>query len=117
MDQVQDFEYHRATAERGVFVQYDSFGREHYHEDWGLDFSFGHDAWRARFLAKMIAEGHGHQMLVSQDVCIKTDLRTYGGNGYGHFLSNMVPTLKSLQVPEAAIEAILIGNPARALSF
>lgn len=117
MDQVQDFEYHRATAERGVFVQYDSFGREHYHEDWGLDFSFGHDAWRARFLAKMIAEGHGRQMLVSQDVCIKTDLRTYGGNGYAHFLNNMVPTLRSLHVPESAINAVLVDNPARALAF
>jgi phosphotriesterase-related protein len=117
MDQVQDLEYHLATAARGVFVEYDSFGREHYTDEWGYDFDWGHDSWRVRFLARMIEEGHGSQMLVSQDVCLKMDLRTYGGNGYAHFLNNMVPTLRAIDVPAEAIEMILVDNPARALAY
>jgi phosphotriesterase-related protein len=117
MDQVQDIDYHLATAARGVFVEYDSFGREHYCDDWGYDFDWGHDSWRVRFLARMIAEGHSRQMLVSQDVCLKTDLRAYGGNGYAHFLNNMVPTLKALGVPAETIGMILVDNPARAVAL
>lgn len=117
MDQVQDIEYHLATAARGVYVEYDSFGREHYTDEWGHDFDWGHDSWRVRFVARLIAEGYGERLLVAQDVCLKTDLRSFGGNGYGHFLTNMVPTLRSLGVSSAAIDTILIDNPARVLAF
>jgi phosphotriesterase-related protein len=115
MDQVQDIKYHLDVAARGVYVQYDSFGREHYAEEWGHDFDFGHDSWRVRFLSRLVAEGHEAQMLVSQDVCIKTDLRTYGGNGYAHFLNNMVPTLRALGMPTETVERVLVANPANAL--
>ena len=115
MDQVQDLDYHLAAAARGVFVEYDSFGREHYSEEWGYDFDWGHDSWRVRFAARLIEAGHGGQLLFSHDVCLKIDLRTYGGNGYGHVLGNVVPTLRSLGVPQGAIGEILVGNPARAL--
>lgn len=117
MDQVHDVEYHLATAARGVYLEYDSFGREHYSDEWGYDFDWGHDSWRVRFAARLIAEGYGDRLVVAQDVCLKTDLRTYGGNGYGHFLMHMVPTLRSLGVTAEAIETILIENPARVLAM
>ena len=116
MDQVHDLDYHLAAAERGVYIEYDSLGREHYTDEWGYGFHWGHDSWRVEFARELIERGHGHQLLFSQDVCLKTDLRNYGGPGYGHVLNNIVPTLRSLEVEQADIDRILIENPARALS-
>ncbi len=115
MDQVHDLDYHLAAADRGVYVEYDSLGREHYTDEWGYGFHWGHDSWRVEFAKELIERGHGDQLLFSQDVCMKTDLRAYGGPGYGHVLNNIVPTLLELGVGRADIDRILIDNPARAL--
>jgi phosphotriesterase-related protein len=116
MDQVQDLDYHRAVAERGVYVEYDSLGREHYTEEWGYDFCWGHDSWRIQFAKDLVSRGHGEQLLFSQDVCLKTDLRKYGGVGYAHALDHVVPSLRAIGVAESAIRKILVDNPARALA-
>jgi len=117
MDQVADYEYHRAVAETGVFVEYDSLGRDHYAQEWGYAFDWGHDSWRTRFLARLVTEGYSQQLLLSQDVCLKTDLSAYGGPGYGHILQNIVPALRELGLDADDIERILITNPARALAI
>jgi phosphotriesterase-related protein len=117
MDQVQDVDFHLAVAQRGVFVEYDSLGREHYGEEWGFDFAWGHDSWRVRFVQRLVEEGHGGQVLLSHDVALKTDLRKYGGNGYAHVLDNIVPTLWSLGLSRETVESILVDNPRRAFSY
>jgi phosphotriesterase-related protein len=114
MDQVGDFDYHLAVVESGAFIEYDSLGREHYSHEWGDGFDWGHDSWRMRFAARLIAEGYGNQLLFSQDVCLKTDLVHFGGPGYGHVLRNVVPGLTALGVERRDIDTILIDNPERA---
>ena len=116
LDQVEHVDYHLAIAARGVFVEYDSLGRDHYWQERGLDYYFGHDSWRVRFAKRLIDEGHGGQLLFSQDVCMKTDLHKFGGPGYSHVLDNIVPTLRALGVTDAAIQKIQVENPARAFS-
>lgn len=116
VDQVHDLDYHKALADRGVYVQYDSFGRDHYAEEWGADFDWGHDSWRVRYLTALVERGHQERILMSQDVCMKTDLREFGGNGYAHILTNIVPTLHSLGLSKNTIDELLVTNPARVLS-
>jgi phosphotriesterase-related protein len=116
MDQVNDLDYHLEAAARGVFIEYDSLGRDHYTDDWGYDFDWGHDSWRVRFAQRLIEAGHGEQLLFSQDVCLKTDLRTYGGVGYSHVLNTICPTLRALGVSQDSIDQILLRNPIRALA-
>jgi phosphotriesterase-related protein len=117
MDQVNDLDFHRSVADRGVYVEYDSLGREHYSQEWGYMFNWGHDAWRVHFAHALIQEGHGNQLLFSQDVCLKTDLVKYGGPGYGHVFKNIVPMLRELGASNEAIDRILVENPARAFAF
>lgn len=117
LDQVEDVDYHLAIAARGVFLEYDSLGRDHYWEERGHDYYFGHDSWRVRFAKRLIEEGHGDQLLFSQDVCMKTDLRKFGGPGYSHVLNNIAPMLRALGVADAAIHKILVENPGRAISY
>jgi phosphotriesterase-related protein len=113
-DQVNDLDYHLALAARGVYVEFDALGREHYQQEWGYDFDWGHDSWRVRFAKRLIEAGHGDQLLFSHDVCLKTDLRKYGGPGYAHIFENIVPMLRAIGVGQSAIDRILVDNPQRA---
>ena len=117
LDQVHDLDYSMAVAETGAYVQFDAWGREYYREEWGYGIVMGQDIWRADFVRELVAAGHGDQMLFAQDVCFKSDLRTYGGYGYGHILKSVVPLLEAKGVSPEAIRTILIDNPARALAL
>ena len=46
----------------------------------------------------------------------KMDLRSYGGNGYSHILTWVVPMLKREGVGRDAINKMLVENPKRILS-
>ena len=102
IDQVQDLEYSMAAARRGVFVEYDAWGREYYREEWGWNFVMGQDAWRVRYVKELVEAGFGDQLLFAQDVCFKTDLRAYGGWGYAHILNHIVPMLLDIGVPRGS---------------
>jgi phosphotriesterase-related protein len=117
LDQVNDLDLHRAVADRGVFVEYDAIGRDYYAQEFGFAHDWGHDSWRARFVKQLVDEGHGGQLLFSQDVCMKIDLRKYGGPGYAHVLDNFVPMVMELGVPSEAVHDILVTNPARAFGI
>ena len=56
--------------------------------------------------------GFGHALLLSQDVFLKMMLTRYGGFGYAYVLRHFVPRLRRHGVPEAAIRAMLVDNPA-----
>jgi phosphotriesterase-related protein len=117
LDQVQDFDYTMSVAERGAYVQYDAWGREYYREEWGYGIVMGQDVWRADYTKRLVDAGFGDRLLFAQDVCFKSDLRTYGGYGYGHILANIVPMLEAKGVSADAIHTILVDNPARALAL
>jgi phosphotriesterase-related protein len=117
LDQVQDFDYSMSVAERGAYVQYDAWGREYYREEWGYGIVMGQDIWRADYTKRLIDAGFGERLLFAQDVCFKSDLRTYGGYGYGHILRSIVPMLEAKGVSREAISTILVDNPARVLSL
>jgi phosphotriesterase-related protein len=117
LDQVQDFDYTMSVAERGAWVQYDAWGREYYREEWGYGIVMGQDTWRADYTKRLVDAGFGDRLLFAQDVCFKSDLRTYGGYGYGHILKNIVPMLEAKGVSADAIHTILVDNPARALAL
>jgi phosphotriesterase-related protein len=115
LDHVRDLNYHRRLADRGAVLQYDGFGREYYVEPDGAHWE--DDDWRVRSLAKLIALGYRRQLLVSQDVCFKMDLRTYGGYGYDHVLVDVVPALLRSGVEAADVDDVLIQNPRRVLGI
>jgi phosphotriesterase-related protein len=113
LDHVPDADYHRRVADSGAWVEYDNFGREYYWDPAGV--YWNNDHWRVRMLAELVRAGHVHQLLVSQDVALKMDLRAYGGYGYDHILVDIVPALRREGVTQAEIETILVDNPRRAL--
>ncbi|WP_264754505.1 hypothetical protein [Klebsiella pneumoniae] len=53
------------------------------------------------------------QILLSQDVFLKTMLTRYGGHGYGYILKHFVPRLRRHGVSGEQLETLMIGNPQR----
>ena len=41
----------------------------------------------------LLARGHGERVVVSHDICYHTRLTRFGGHGYRHIFSNVVPLM------------------------
>lgn len=86
----------------------------------GQSESGGPDAWtsdtaREPILLAMLEHGYGSQVMLSHDVCMKFQLRAYGGFGYAHLLASVTPRLASSGVSQTEIDELLIDNPRRLL--
>jgi phosphotriesterase-related protein len=113
LDHVPSIEYHLRLAARGPYIQYDNFGREYYWD--AEDVYWNNDHWRTNAVAELVRRGLASQLLISQDVCFKMDLRAFGGYGYDHILVDIVPLLERLGVGDSDLETILVENPRRVL--
>jgi phosphotriesterase-related protein len=114
LDEQPDTGYHRAILERGVYVEYDTFGSESYFDGDGS--AEPSDRERVDCLVELLDAGFGDRLLVSQDVCTKVQLLRFGGFGYGHILRSIVPRLRRRGVDDATVRKLLVENPARVLA-
>lgn len=103
-------------ADTGCVIEYDFFGIETSYY-WFNDTDLPTDYMRLAYMRALVDRGYLHQIVVSQDICTKTRLGTYGGHGYGHMFRNVVPLMRRKGFTEKECDAILIGNPRRLLTF
>ena len=112
MDELLDFDYHRQLAQRGAWLSFDTFGSElplwNHREPT--------DEERIEHLGRMIDAGFAEQILISQDICSKMQLRRYGGKGYANVLTSIVPQLERPRIPARTIRQMLVDNPRRYVS-
>lgn len=104
----------------GVFVEFDNFGKEMATDLWDVKPGSGRfvtDWERVHLLKKMLDRGYEKQILVSCDVCLKSLLHAYGGWGYDHVLTHIVPMLREVGTKQEQIDLMLIDNPARWLDY
>ncbi|WP_033291734.1 phosphotriesterase family protein [Amycolatopsis jejuensis] len=103
---VHDVSYHRELAEAGCFVQFDTVR--------GLsDFDDGNTA---DYVLRLAEDGFLNQVLLSQDVCLRSHLTAYGGNGYGFLFTHFLPRLRDRGLTEDDLRTLTVENPARALA-
>ena len=103
-------------AESGCYLEWDLFGNEgSYYPLAELDMPS--DAQRLDFIMGMVAAGYSDKIVIGPDICTNHRLVRYGGHGYGHILENIVPTMRRKGFSEEAVDAILVGNPAKILAF
>jgi phosphotriesterase-related protein len=115
MDERLDVNYHRAVALTGAFLAFDTFGSELYFSG---RFSHPKDSSRMECLAALIDAGYASQVLLAQDVAVKAHLTRFGGNGFGHLLTRVVPRLRrDYGVSSVNIEKMLIMNPREVLAI
>lgn len=111
---VDDPSYEESLLARGVTLGYDMFGFDH------ALFRVGRypptDFDVAAEVARLVRIGYSSQLILSQDVCVKTRLVTFGGWGYKHIPQHIVPLLREFGVDEEHLSQMLEGNPRRLLT-
>ena len=59
----------------------------------------------------MVDRGYAGQLLLSQDVFVKSLLRRHGGPGYAHILQYFAPRLRRHGLDEAQVLSLMTDNP------
>ena len=75
------------------------------------------DAMKLDTIHKLILDGYGTKIVISQDVDTRDRLEKYGGHGYSFILRNIVPAMRNGDFTEQNIEDILVNNPRDILTF
>ncbi len=114
-DSKTNTDYIRKIVKSGAYAELDHIGKEFYHRD--FDFLMDRDYDRVCAIKELIDDGYVKKLLISQDNCIKTDLITYGGNGYTHILKNIIPMMKNKGFSQQNIDDLLVNNPAEILDI
>lgn len=107
LDLVPDTAYHVELARQGVFLGFDTIGKQEYLPD----------AKRAELIQRLIQEGFEDHIVLACDIALRSQLRTCGGYGYAYLLDSFVPRLEELGIDPATIHKLLVENPRRLLAF
>jgi len=107
----------QSLLDRGATVEWDFFGIEQSHY-WMSDLTeLPSDLGRLRLIHQFSDMGYGAQITLSQDICTKTRLRTWGGHGYGHILRNVCHLMNRLAFPPSLVANLLRENPLKLLTL
>jgi predicted metal-dependent phosphotriesterase family hydrolase len=107
MDRNPDRDLHTKLLARGINLVYDTIGRDKY----------GPDRARVDLIADMVDAGFGNQLMLGLDLGRRVYHRAYGGEpGLRHLMATFVPQLRR-RVGDAAVDAMLVTNPARIYSM
>ena len=107
LDRNPDAELHAEIAARGVTLEYDTIGRIKYRPDSDL----------LDLIESVVAAGHLQRIVLGLDLGRRDYFRAYGGGpGMRSLMRSFVPRLRR-RIGEAAVETILVANPARAFAM
>ena len=107
----------KAIAETGCYLEYDLFGNESSHYPPNPDVDMPSDAERMDTILWHFEQGYEKQILLSHDVATKHRLHAYGGLGYDHLITNVVPRLRKRGLTEQQVATLIVDNPARIYGF
>ena len=104
-------------ADKGCYLEYDIFGHDGSYPPFMADHDVGNDAIRISQIRELIADGYLDKILISQDICYKINLSSYGGGGYALIPTVVIPVMLNRGMTEEQIHTITVENPKRALTF
>lgn len=107
-------DYIEQLLDKGVFVEFDNFGKEFYisnREGNTLNGRFAYDLERAQTIKHLTDKGYTERILLTNDICLKSMLCEYGGFGYAHILNNIIPMLYDCGISEKDINKMIEENP------
>jgi phosphotriesterase-related protein len=110
-----DESYLRSMMDAGATIAFDLFGFDHSLIGEGRYAPSDWDVCQA--IAKLVRDGYGDRIVISQDVGVRTRLHRYGGWGYDHIAQHISPLLLRLGVEPSELAQILIHNTRRHLTL
>jgi phosphotriesterase-related protein len=114
-DELVEPEWHARIAERGSVLSFDTFGSETY-----FDRSYAQeprDTERIECVLRLLEKGYGAQITLAHDICTRIQFHHYGGWGWDHILTNIVPRLRHAGVSEQELDIMLVKTPQRLLTL
>jgi phosphotriesterase-related protein len=99
-------DYHVALARRGAFLSFDRMGYAQPYE---------HERM-LQGIQQLVAAGLVGHVVLSQDVCWRTDYVAYGGRGYAFVATGLREELQSLGIGDEPYRRMTVDNPRRALT-
>lgn len=108
-----NYDAYAKLAARGCTLAFDTFGKQTYYATRRRQYPS--DDQRIATIVRLVGDGLAGSVTLAHDVCYKTDLTRWGGDGYGHVCRNIVPRLKQEGVSDVAIQQMLVENPRRLL--
>jgi len=66
-------------------------------------------------ILELVRLGHLERILIAHDVCTLSQLRTYGGNGFGFILGDFRTALLAAGLSQDEFDEIVVANPRRLL--
>ncbi|MCL5071436.1 MAG: hypothetical protein M1308_11150 [Actinobacteria bacterium] len=115
-----DLEYCTKLCSRGVYIEFDNFGKEYYLSKRDAGFAggaFARDIERVRTIKVLIEKGFINNILISNDICLKTLLHRYGGWGYDHIITNIQPMMLDEGISPEEINLMFKENPKNFLNI
>jgi phosphotriesterase-related protein len=101
----------------GAYLNFDLFGHDSSFYPLAPESHMPADHERIEMVEHMVSEGKRGNILLAHDVCSKHRLKTYGGHGYDHILTRVVPRMRARGMSEEVVRLILVDNPTRMLTF
>lgn len=102
------WEEHLRLAQTGVYLGYDCLGKTKYQPD----------EERIEFIVRLVDAGFGDRICLGGDMARRSYLEAWGGDrGYRWILEDFVPRLRGAGLSGAAVDDLLVGNPARHLTW
>jgi phosphotriesterase-related protein len=105
-DMVPIPEYHLTVARRGAFVEFDTIRGESEYDSQA----------RVEWVMSLVRAGHLEQILLSQDICLRSLLRATGGPGYTFLLRDFLPRLRQAGLNADEIACLTSTNIRRAFA-
>ena len=101
----------------GAYLNFDLFGHESSFYPLAPESYMPADHERIEMVEHMVAEGRRGNILLAHDICSKHRLKTYGGHGFDHILTHVIPRMRARGMSEEVTRLILVDNPTRMLTF
>ncbi len=114
-DELVEPEWHAQIAERGAVLSFDTFGSETF-----FDRTFEQeprDTDRIECVLRLLEKGYGSQLTLAHDICTRMQLRHYGGWGWDHLLTTILPRLRHAGVSQQELDMMFIDTPRRLLTL
>lgn len=106
MDLNTDLQRAHTVLRQGVTIAFDTIGKNRYRSN----------AERVQDLLALLSEGYGDQIVLSQDLTRKSNLKKNGGQGYTYLFDEFIPALQQQGIQSSDLNKMLIDNPARILN-
>jgi phosphotriesterase-related protein len=119
MDARCPLEYLEEIASTGAYLSFDTFSHYEFYAYSGRQRPnriYATDWDRVERIVAVAEAGYLEKVVVAQDICLKIQLRSWGGFGFDHILDSIVPMFRMLGLTEQQIQLMLVDNPRRVLT-